>query len=141
MSELLELAARCEAAPGQNRLLDFVIATATGWECNETSFSMVAWRAPNEVSFQRATENWPPEFTKSIDAALTLLPPGWFFGGFEQNKPSVRVWTEGNIAYYSPDLKYNRPASPALALCAAALRALDSLAAVGTVSPATTQDS
>lgn len=100
-SQLIELAEQCEKASGPNLRLDALIAHE------------VHGSTGHNVDF----------YTASVDAAMTLIPEGWFFSGFEQQRPSVRVWTEGNQARFSPQVDGPHPATPALALCAASLRA------------------
>lgn len=95
---LLELAERCEAATGPSYVLDLEIAEVI---------------APTELA-------WQPPFTASLDAALMLVPEGWtgivpITGGDD-----AWLWQERALAGTGHRC---RAATPALALCAAALRA------------------
>jgi hypothetical protein len=105
MVDLLALAERCEAAPFQDRKLSCDIGAATGEQ------------------FSRA-------FTSSIDAAMTLVPEGFLwctgiaenYGDDDNFKPAwgnVRLPSDSRLQI---DVSRNA-AIPALALCAAALRA------------------
>jgi hypothetical protein len=101
---LLALAERCEQAVGPDRELDFAIAAGVGWP-----------DSPNLHQHAR-------RYTESIDAAVTLVPEGRGYELRQGNSGARRalcrmwdgrgIWTDGTVA-----------ATPALALCAAALRA------------------
>jgi hypothetical protein len=116
VSQLLDLAERCEKATGPDRELDLEIAIAVWGRPG-----VLVMRHDPETNTNREYTHW--DFTASIDAAMTLVPEGWFFSGLDQCSPSVQVWTEGNKARYSPQLDGLHAATPALALCAASLRA------------------
>jgi hypothetical protein len=126
MVDLLELAMRCERSPGPDKDLDLDIVNAVtskpGWIWHDD----MHWTITRNDYGSGAVGN-PicsiDAYTASIDHAVTLIPDGWFFSGLDQQSPAVRVWTEGNIAYHSPGLDGICAATPALALCAAALRA------------------
>jgi hypothetical protein len=113
MTDLLALAERCESAVAPSFDLDKAILRALGF----------TWRGMNYWSDDRTMWKERSDFTTSIDGALVLIPEGWHFSGLDQQSPAVRVWTEGNVAYYSPGLNGLHAATPALAICAAALRA------------------
>lgn len=98
--DLLELAARCEAATGADTILDneISIATKTSWADGV---------------------HYAPRYTASLDAAMCLAPDGWYFGIFSNG--DAWCWPDKTL-----DLLKGiqaRAATPALALCAAALRA------------------
>lgn len=102
MSSLLELAERCEQATGADRALDGEIGRITG-----------AWRTwPSFKSFAP---------TASIDVALTLVSGE---GAYPQiSKSAPKEW-KVNIGFGNRAKGVNgKAATPALALCAAALRA------------------
>jgi hypothetical protein len=126
-SELLALAERIEKATGPDRWLESEIwRVVNGWpeedgeRFEDRTTAPAPWwrRDPNDrVAFECA-----PEFTASIDAALTLVPQGWRFSVDNLNRA-------GPLAICEPDRgAYVRAeaTTPALALCAAALRALAS---------------
>ena len=108
---LLELAEQCEAATGPDRLTD----QAIGWVCGTQR-----WRG-SQPDYDG------PHYTASLDAAMSLVPSNcvWSAGDWKANGhcASASVWPpekdrpEGfhGIAQAS---------TPALALVAAALRAL-----------------
>lgn len=122
MADLLLLAEDCERVPEPERSLDGDIAIAIGWTFQKMKGDRQPYyRRPGDTEWFMRSEL--PKYTSSIDAALTVIPEGWFFSGLDQQPPAVRVWTEGNIAYHSPGLDGLHAATPALAICAAALRA------------------
>lgn len=94
------LAERIEQAEGPGRDLDREIAIASG-------------RVP--LGFEH-DERWPT-YTASLDAAMTLVPEceGWVIDG--------RSYPEAEICCLNGDIVGAAAATPALALCAAALRA------------------
>jgi hypothetical protein len=99
---LLELAGRCERATGPDRELDTEIGKAVEAEpfaiCDYGNVPVFA------------------SFTASLDAAMTLVPEGLKWGiGNPQDGYSYA--TMGNLP------RAVRAATPALALCAASLRA------------------
>lgn len=119
---LLELAERCEAAEGDDRKLF------------ETAWLLVhhAGYAPeNEADTCRKCDC----FHKMLDAkafesaALMLVPEGWSVGIHQQDSGWVVELRRGyNTSYSTVVFSETRPgkraATPALALCAASLRAI-----------------
>lgn len=114
--ELVKLAARCEAASGPDRELDREIAISVGhpWDY------VADWGLRGH---ERPTA-FP--YTASIDAAMTLVPEEcWEVGvratlggkGFAYISAPRAEKNAGHIHYGA------NAATPALALCAAALRA------------------
>lgn len=97
-ADLRALADRVEKATGPDRGLDVDIEHARGWP--DAQWTSDARR-----------------YTASLDAAVTLVPRGW-------------TWRVGNLvsgggfAFLGTSLKEHVAATPALALTAAALRAL-----------------
>lgn len=91
---LVELAERCEAATE-----------------GDVSLSYAIWQA---VVGPTAPHSAQPDYTESLDAAVALVPevPDWFCGRAHE-KPFAHI--DGTEVRYA--------ATPALALCAAALRA------------------
>jgi hypothetical protein len=108
---LLALAERCEQAAGPDRELDAEIALAAGWErkWNDSDKPHGWYWRRGDYSWTAEMEGIPPNYTASLDAAVTLVPEGcgWMVMG---NAAKVGRWP-------------SRGATPALALCAAALRA------------------
>lgn len=117
---LRALADRCEQqAP--SRELDIAIATALGWTRHKLDPSL--WRDPeNDDGRPRNVRR----YTTSLDAAVTLVPEdcGFMLGKYWRKEPGI--WWSAHLAWGTSgdgaevfDLR-----SPALALCAAALRAM-----------------
>ena len=109
--ELLNLALRVEALSGPERHVDADIAEALGWH----QYSGDNWIGPlGQIAV--------PSYTVSLDAAMTLVPEGcgWSLAQATYEK-SYGCIESGDDR--TPDLEA-RAATPALALCAAALRAL-----------------
>lgn len=124
MSNLPSLIKKVEAASGPDYTLDAQIGKAVGAE-----------------HFTTALEPCVPCYTSSLDAAMSLVPPDWRCG-FEQNAscdepgkcyawvwpfesnydPDWQMGQEGQQS--NPDAQKGYAATPALALCAAALRSL-----------------
>lgn len=122
--DLMRLAERCEAAIGANRKLDHEINIAIG-------------RPQEWVGFLL------PRFTASLDAAMTLVPEeddSWSL----LKRPSDEgasfkatvSWTEVTrhkkpqpYVMRQPRVRWAEAATPALALCAAALKATAALRA------------
>lgn len=100
------LATRCELAEGPNYEIDYAVAKLLDkWELGGTQ------------------QPKPPRFTGGLDAAASLVPEGWGY----------RVWVSENRQHASATVDTSHPinragfgecTSPALALCAASLRAL-----------------
>jgi hypothetical protein len=118
---LLALADRCEQAAGPDRELDVAIARALDWKpLYRDDYSK--WWPPAAVEDSRARKrsilHHPtqplPAFTASLDAAVTLVPEGYGWMVMK-NVAKVGRWPK-------------RAATPALALCAAALRARAAMA-------------
>jgi hypothetical protein len=120
-SYLLSLAEQAEAAAGPDMALDAEIALVTGWE--RMPEKLHAWKSPDGI-YDRCLIS----FTESLDAAMTLIPPDAF------KKVAVGSGTKRAFAQLihhpgGPFGGIKRPsiyvtaATPALALCAAALKA------------------
>lgn len=113
---LLELATRCEKAAGPDSETDIAIHTATsGFPPRNGG---VGW--PKGALIVPAFPGWQllPAYTASLDAAMTLVPKGHCF--------SARKDFDGCIAFAWRDIPTGirgEAATPALALCAASLRA------------------
>ena len=108
-----ELTTRIEAATGPDRALDYDIAYLTG------------------IYFRNGGKALA--YTASIDAALTLVPEGWRLANLSQYDPGDAKSTCSLVrmeAGYGALVKNRRwavAATPALALCIAALRAKEAL--------------
>lgn len=130
MDRLLELAERCEKATGPDRELDVAVCAAFGVSDNQPKLEGVLgerhcrpsddWR---RVEFRTVHEGVdhilasrePLPVTASLDAAMTLVGEAWWS---VQRAPCA----EGYDAEVGNDAIHHG-ATPALALCAASLRA------------------
>ncbi|WP_066795245.1 hypothetical protein [Sphingomonas soli] len=130
-AELLALAERVEAATGSDRELDRDIMLAAV-PCDRAPFRY--WMPMNEntghgaVDIERvyygphcAQAVAVPAYTASIDAAMMLVPEGWFtrLATEDRHSHSWRWELRGGFGLNVG----SRAATPALALTAAALRA------------------
>jgi hypothetical protein len=133
MSTLLELADRCEKATGPDRELDCEIVVAVGggeivWkQANYTMEAYPAHRVPSANHLGGFANEPVPAFSASLDAAMQLVPDPAKPWCLDYEAPGV--WIADFTCFASgPDngaeiSLYVRAATPALALCAAALRA------------------
>jgi hypothetical protein len=113
-STLLALADRCEKADGPDRELDYAILIALGY-----SWRRMAWGGDDKDIWKGSSL-----FTASLDAAVTLVPEGWGWAvsttgaglpcayGHPPGNGLAVAWIDDTPA-----------ATPALAMCAFALRA------------------
>ncbi len=127
-AEMKALIQRVEKAEGPDRELDADIALATGWERGEAG---AFWREPGA----RLWSGYYPNPTASLDAAVSLVPEGklWvrlddWTGPMEDGTAaplsSASVYLHARNADGERLSGVARARTPALALCAAALRAL-----------------
>ncbi len=115
MSDLASLIEKLEEAEGPDRSIDGMIAHAL------------------EISMPDDPAGWPPRYTESLDAAMTLIPEGCAWLARNHNgKPNhdgegrgkrafanVYFWNEEDDAPLNPTWAN----TPAIALTAAALKA------------------
>lgn len=125
-----ELIARLEAATGPDRELDARIIHAL-WDSERDLMALVdEWDGDwGVVAFELAKyipcfEHNSTRLTGSIDAALTLLIPGtlWGIGEMEMGVFCNLVWPQPDGDYVGGGIEA-KSATPAIALCVAALRA------------------
>lgn len=125
-----ELAQRCERASGPDRELDALIGIGLGWFVARPE----RWEGDGlqYVDVREAGKQaWPghggdqlvPNFTGSLDVALALAPNCWSWR--VGNLPSGRGFASLGTQTSLEDVE---AATPALALCAASLRARKGLA-------------
>lgn len=142
-AELLALAERCEAATDADRRLDAEIAAACRFFPANMGFVWKAGLRANvpEVGRVECHTNLgtggphyaAPKFTASLDAAMTLVPANslWCTGdGIEG--PFARLCIPVGIGYLGGEQDARYANTPALALCAAALRARATIPAAST---------
>ena len=109
MTDLLKLAERCEGAEGPDRELDLEIARMMG---------VTVMRRNYQDTANEEYTHW--HYTASVDAALTLVPEGMLVAleiG-ESTRAAVGNDVEAGFLGYAATAP-----TPALALCAASLRA------------------
>lgn len=113
-SALLVLAERCKCEEPSLEL-DEAIAFVIGWRLKEAMW----WKAPGAKDWVLGA----PCFSSSLDAVVTLVPKGWCWQGglsYTERDAWMRVFPRALM----PDGTGNISAqTPALALCAASLRA------------------
>lgn len=133
--ELRSLARRCEAATGADRSIDGDIAAALA--LHPPALTIRGNRQP-ELFKDNApglhAKTWlAPNFTASLDAAMTLVPEGFhinnmcemrYIGGDRPYSAQVDNWQDTETKRGTRKNGLGR--TYALALCAAALRARDS---------------
>jgi hypothetical protein len=115
---LLELADRCEQATGPDRELDAEIAEASG-NMPEDYQRATHYGEPRPYfwhKFEHEGEIIPLRYTASLDAAMTLVPEEAWWS--VMRAPCAEGY-DAEVASDDP----RHAATPALALCAAALRA------------------
>lgn len=129
MSEIASLVGRLEKLTGPDRELDLAIDIVV----RPTEYSQeVRDGKPIGAAASWYTDEEVPPYSRSIDAAMTLVPEGFAVDvcKFSSGKSNARLWTG---EFLKPDQKFstldlpNLPATPAIALCIAALRARASL--------------
>jgi len=130
MSDLLALADEIERAAEGSRELDILIGDAVDLRVDECDLS---FRQSFEIcgmeqmlrmaeSHQNIWREALPRYTTSLDAALSLVPEGWHWCACSDERPgfaNVHQLVSGVGPANSAEA-----ASPALALCAASLRAI-----------------
>lgn len=79
-------------------------------------FGVFGWW-PKDTAYQSARRS--PHYTASIDAALTLVPKGWCWGLFDE--PNAWLWPTPQRDLLAGI--QSKGATPAIALCIAALKA------------------
>ncbi len=120
MALMDDLIARLEAASEGSEDLNEAVALATGWEQRWHEMGPVLWHEPGMAA---CLEQSLPTFTISLDAALTLLPEGWWVQHIGHNLGGwgCRIETQGKSIPASVHIP--RFKTPALALCITALKA------------------
>ena len=123
MPDLNDLIARLEAATGPDRALDAEIAEACGTMPHGLTRALSNGE-PAEWWWDGEDCLWPPEFTASVDAAITLAPNDlmWFLGRLDSSDMRFCATISERGAVGSKTWR-GFSASPAIALCVAALNA------------------
>lgn len=128
MDSLLQLAERCEAAEGPDRELGREVLRACGWTQSAHGHflgPLTGWTSPDRAIYFDDDDfvRCKHDPTASLDAAMMLVPEGWIVDlcirlGMEQHECKLHEWPQP--CRKTPLVN---AATPALALCAAALRA------------------
>lgn len=128
---LIQLAERCEKATGRDRELSEDIARAMGWTQHTDEDDPVYCRQISTWWKEPWAESWstcavPPDYTASLDAAMTLVPEGMFARLYcEAAQAIIVAWTD--TLGWEEVARSDLAATPTLALTAACLRARASL--------------
>lgn len=120
MTALSDLIARIEAAKEGSRELNHEIAVAIGWCFGGGRPKGGLWKSPDgKMNFDTV-----PDFSGSLDAALTLVPDDSSVTLQFDHKTSCDFSPSAEVYPYGSEPKKPSYAStPALALCIAALEA------------------
>lgn len=152
-TDLLKLAERCEEATEADRELNALIwcalrgvkyrghNVAYQYMDRDNPLTQVEFTEPPKRSVRVSGSSVLPHalpYTASLDAAMTLVPEGW---GWLVSQPNEKAIASGLLKERTPvlgEVQYGceqryavAAATPALALCAAALRARAALQDVG----------
>lgn len=137
--ETSELIEKIEGASGPDREMDAEIARAIGRIPPHAGYA-----AMDDVAWDRGLGYSVPAYTSSIDAAMTLVPEGWWLAGLYFCHPDFRSQQDkewcaelaGPVTWAVVDREVGEEpqfdnvcasaATPALAICAAALRSRSS---------------
>lgn len=126
---LPKLIAALEAAEGSSREFDHEIARAFGYEIKTNQIP--AYNSPRKdgptVTFmiKDGMRYVIPNYTASLDAALTLMPKGVAYGlhgNFYDGRHSA-ILSSQHLHPLLPDRISGQGVTPALAMCVAALKA------------------
>lgn len=120
MNDLIE---KLENAISPDGALDDDLAKVLGWTFTKMKGdARPYWRKPGETAYYMRIAR--PNFTASIDAALTLVPENW---DWSVSPSEACVSSKDGRFLASGDREfYARHAVPAIALCIAVLRARSS---------------
>lgn len=119
-----DLIERLEKATGPDRGLDADIASYVGWtpspgyrRCSDNSWRRVIPGHTESDAINSVT--WSPEFTCSIDAALTLVPEGFAceVRRYSSGNGLAKVWHKDGQRFAE------NGTTPTIALCITALKA------------------
>lgn len=138
MSKLLELADRVEGLSGPDREIDAEIYAAVSvgkWGCYSARLSSKRGAVVRYYENGRHGVATAPAYTRSIDDAKSLVPEGSLFTartlwdrdkvvGFASVSRYETAGPDDALRRYWMDEHQGNAATPALALCAASLRAI-----------------
>ena len=132
---LAEIIAQMEAAAEGSLELDLAIHQALGWELirfDPGDGDVIEYwrRGEDEIHADQRRSKYA--YTQSLDAALTLIPEGWFiYGLMDERTPIVYRGDKHKHLCWTADLQHEdggrlqsaSAKTPALVLCIAALKA------------------
>jgi hypothetical protein len=127
---LVELALRCEQATGADRELDVRISlelSGVGYTDKDVADLLTVRDEPTGYGRYRPADEYVAKFTASLDAAMSLIGKDAFWRlGNDGEGPDVSAFKATVTSGDGPTLAFHDAvaAIPALALTAAALRAL-----------------
>lgn len=112
-AEIIALAERVERAEGPDRWLDSDIALSQGWH-----------QLPGDNWIGPHAEIVVPDYTASLDAAMTLVPSGflWTMDSWDGSRWSAGIWRDRRWLVHTSEKRTSK--TPALALTSASLRAI-----------------
>lgn len=130
MNDILDMLQKADGGPNQE--IDGAIAKYLGWTHQKMKGDAKAyWRKPGDGSYYMRQKNGPPEYTNSIDVAVSLIPPGMFwvlsFGKTRKEEPlgGCQIFQGGDIDDVGDPLSEGEGNSVHIAICIAALKLLD----------------
>lgn len=131
MSEELRLAELCERAEGPDRKLGREVLLACGWTKSQRGHflgPLYQWHAPSPSRTTFDDDHFARyDPTSSLDAAMTLVPEGWVLSFLSLNNArttwTAMCWVTDAWTELGEGAPSGEAATPALALCAAALKA------------------
>lgn len=115
-----DLIARFEAAPEGSRELSDEVARALRWTTSFGSEGSIWWANSGTMTFYRHSA---PDFTKSVDAALSAKPAGYHISAAREEGDG---WFWAILCTEPHKYQCGRASTAPLALCIAILRALAS---------------
>lgn len=119
--ELLAIVERCEKASEGSRELDARIAFVLDNRSIHVIVDGDVLGRNNQPPHDICIVGWAPSYTTSLDAAMTLVPPGHDWSLFSDNGAAMAGCMPASED--GCDWTDVPGATPALAICAAALRA------------------
>ncbi len=131
MNDISDMIEKLEAATYGSRELSDTLALAIGWKQtthgdNTRGYFVpryLTWTSPDGTQ-QPPGDWWPPSFTQSLDAALTLVPQNCMKYGIEVYASTGRYKNGCDFpaGQHSNWVQVREAATPALAVCIASLK-------------------
>ena len=119
-----DLIARLQKVTGQDRGLDGEVFFAAGGPAWDRAYIRAQEPCGCPPDIAKATaKTFAPRYTSSIDAALALVPEGLHWTYASVSGEAMIHSTTGRFLISEDKEVYGRGATPAIALCVAALKA------------------